>query len=476
MTITSPQRPSTEPPSPRSPGTSVQEYLDHDARPVPAALRYDINEDLGTADLEVSRYISRDWHDREVEKVWRRVWQFVCRTDHIPNPGDHITYDIADDKLIVMRQADGSIKALYNVCLHRGRALRQEGGRVAELRCPFHGFSWNIDGSLKNLPCAWDFPQVEPAEFRLPEARVAEWNGFVFINMDPDAAPLEDFLGTMLNDWERWDYSDRVVYSHFGGVVDCNWKVAGRGVHRGLPLPATHPQMMEWLGDENTQYDVIKGRELEPADRSRRACRARRSRTTSPSRRCSTPTTRPGPSTRRARVETSRSATTGRRSCRPARRRAGSWRRRCGRHSPSSSGPIRTTGPTPSSSTGSSTSCSRTSTCSPGRGPTPCTASGPYGNDPDRCIAEVFLLAQQPADGSPTPSRRTTRWLREGETFADIKEIGLLGPVFDQDMANMPFIQQGLKSLRRPGIVLARYQENRIRHYHAILDEWMARD
>ena len=60
----------------------------------------------------------------------------------------------------------------------------------------------------------------------LPEAKVASWNGFVFINQDPDAEPLEDFLGTMLNDWERWDYNDRIVYSHFGGIVDCNWKVA----------------------------------------------------------------------------------------------------------------------------------------------------------------------------------------------------------------------------------------------------------
>ncbi len=63
----------------------------------------------------------------------------------------------------------------------------------------------------------------------------------------------------MLNDWERWNYDDRVVYSHFGGVVNCNWKVAGEAFIEGFHSLATHPQMMEWLGDENTQYDVIKG-------------------------------------------------------------------------------------------------------------------------------------------------------------------------------------------------------------------------
>jgi hypothetical protein len=98
----------------------------------------------------------------------------------------------------------------------------------------------------------------------------------------------------------------------------------------------------------------------------------------------------------------------------------------------------------------------------------------PHGNDPDKCIAEVFLLAQKPADDSH-PKPPEPRWLQPGETFSDITEIGLLGPVFDQDMANMPFIQQGLKSMRGPGVRLTRYQENRIRHYHQILDEWMAR-
>ena len=467
----SPQRESAEPSCPRSPGTSVQEYLDHDARPVPPVLRYDINDNLGTAPLEVERFISREYHDREVTKMWRKVWQFVCRTDHIPEPGDHITYDIADDKFIIMRTETGEIKALSNVCLHRGRALRQEGGRVNQLRCPFHGFTWNIDGTSKFVPCAWDFPEIDPNNFSLPEAKVEVWNGFVFINMDLDAPPLSEFLGTMLNDWDRWNYDDRVVYSHFGGVIDCNWKIAGEAFIEGWHSLATHPQMMEWLGDENTQYDVIaeenwsrqivpqgvpsptianhiseqevldsyyetrafytqgKGRDLSVGDDG-------------------TPRVPENSTARRelaAQMRKSLSEQFG----------------TDNEHWTDSelldgiqyfvfpnfyvfAGP-------------------RTNAVYRFR---------PLGNDPDKCIAEVFLLAQAPADGShPAPAK--TRWLEPGETFADIKEIGLLGPVFDQDMANLPYIQQGLKSLKTPGIQLGRYQENRIRHYHQILDRWL---
>lgn len=471
--VASPQRESTEPPSPRSAGTSVQQYLDDDARPVPAVLRYDINENLGTADLDVSRYYSREFHDREVKKVWQKVWQFACRTDHIPEPGDHITYDIADDKLIIMRTQTGEIKALFNACLHRGRALRQEGGRINEIRCPFHGFSWNIDGSLKTLPCAWDFPQVESAEFGLPEAKVEVWNGFVFVNLDPDAESLSDFLGSMPNDWDRWDYTDRVVYSHFGGVVNCNWKVAGEAFIEGWHSLATHPQMMEWLGDENTQYDVILGenwnRQIVPQGVPSPTIanhiseqevldsyyETRAFYTASAGRDLSsadgqTPEIPDGSTARKELAAQMRAALT-------AQFGTGNdhWT-----DSELLDGIQYFVFPNFYVFAGPRTNAVY--------------RFRPNGNDPDSCIAEVFLLAQQPADGSH-PKPPAPRWLQPGETFSDIKEIGLLGPVFDQDMANMPYIQEGIKTLRRPGITLARYQENRIRHYHQILDEWMAR-
>ncbi len=470
--LASPQRESVEPACPRSPGVSVQEYLDNDARSVPPVLRYDINDDLGTEPLDAQRYYTREFHDAEVDKVWRKVWQFVCREDHIPNPGDHITYDIADDKWIIMRQRDGSIKALSNVCLHRGRALRQEGGKVNELRCSFHGFSWNIDGSSKFIPCKWDFPQLDQATFVLPEAQVASWNGFVFINPDPTAESLESFLGTFLNDWERWDYTDRVVYSHFGGIVDCNWKVAGEAFIEGFHSLATHPQMMEWLGDENTQYDVIKeenwNRQMVPQG-------------------VPSPTIANHISEQEvldSYYETRAFYTQGKgrdlavgEEGLPQVPEGSTARRELAAQMRGALGQMSGTdqdhwtdaelldgiqyfvfpnfyvfaGP-------------RTNAVYRFR---------PLGNDPDRCIAEVFLLAQAPADGSH-PKPPECRWLQPGETFGDIKEIGLLGPVFDQDMANMPYIQQGLKSLKRPGIQLARYQENRIRHYHQILDRWIA--
>lgn len=462
---------STEPPSPRSPGKSVQAYLDEDARPVPPVLRYDRNDDLGVGDLSIERFVSREWHDREVTNVWRKVWQFVCRWDNIPNPGDHVVYDIADDSLIVMRQKDGSIRAFYNACLHRGRALRTDDGRVSELRCPFHGFSWNIDGTMKDLPCQWDFPQIDKENFGLPEAKVAEWQGFVFINMDPNCESFEDFIGTMNDDWERWDYTDRVVYSHIAAKIPANWKITGEAFIEGWHTRATHPQLLEWMGDENVQYDVITGqnwnRQIVPQGvPSPIVANHMTEQDVIDSYYETRAFYKPGvgrdlaiPADGVPRVPEGSTA---------RKELAQQLREALGKEF------------------GKDLDIYTDSEMLDGiqyfvfpnfyvfAGPRTNAVYRfrPDGNDPDSCIAEVLLLALSPKEGTPRPAPAPVRWLKEGETFSDITEIGLLGPVFDQDFANLPHIQKGLKTTRKE-MVLGRYQDNRIRHYHQILDAWM---
>ena len=96
-----------------------------------------------------------------------------------------------------MRTEADEIKAYHNVCLHRGRRLKESPGRDTELRCAFHGFAWELNGCLKQVPCQWDFPRLEPDEWSLPEVKVGTWGGFVFINIDPDCDTLEAHLGDL---------------------------------------------------------------------------------------------------------------------------------------------------------------------------------------------------------------------------------------------------------------------------------------
>ena len=102
----------------RSPGISYQQLLDGDSREVPAVLRLNNPQYLGSEDLDVTRYTSRDWHEEEVDHVWRKVWQYACRTDEIPEVGDYYVYEIVRDSYIVMRTESG-IKALQTRLLKR---------------------------------------------------------------------------------------------------------------------------------------------------------------------------------------------------------------------------------------------------------------------------------------------------------------------------------------------------------------------
>jgi phenylpropionate dioxygenase-like ring-hydroxylating dioxygenase large terminal subunit len=240
----------------RSPGLSYQDLLDADSRPVPDVLRWQSSASFGQDDKPVDRYIAREIHDLEKERLWTKVWQMACRESELAEVGDTQVYDITDISILLVRTSPTEIKAFYNACLHRGRQLRDQPGPVTDLRCPFHGYAWNLDGSLKHVPCQWDFPQVVPDEFRLPEVKVGTWGGFVFINMDPNAEPFDSFLGDLPKHFERWPLEKRYKQAHVARVLPTNWKTVQEAFMEAYHVVATHPQLLPGIGDANSQYDT----------------------------------------------------------------------------------------------------------------------------------------------------------------------------------------------------------------------------
>ncbi len=215
--------------------------------------------------------------------MWPRVWQMVCREEDITEVGDHIVYEIGDWSFLVMRSEPDRIKAFYNACLHRGRQLRTQSGNVSKLRCPFHGFTWDLDGSLQDVPC-------------------------------------------------RWDFENRYKRAHVGKIVDMNWKV---GVEAFIIF-----RFRPWRG-------------------------------------------------------------------------------------------------------------------------------------PDRALMEVMYLSPCPQD-KPRPKPAKMRLLAPDEDWLEaLDELGPVAAIFHQDMANMPIVQRGLKSMKAPRLTIANYQESRIRHLHRTLEKYV---
>ena len=242
----------------RSAGVSFTELLAADSHPVDDLLRDESRVGItdGNTRIPAWYYTSPEFHALEVEKLWSRVWQLACLEEEIPDVGDYHVYEIAELSFLIVRTADG-IKAYRNACLHRGRLLRETHGKGAKnLRCAFHGWAWNLDGSLKEIPCQWDFPSVTEADTALPEALVDTWHGFVFINPDRMAGPLQEHLTGLDEHFAKYPFERRVKVAHVEKIMRVNWKACQEAFMESYHVVATHPTLMETLADANTRYDT----------------------------------------------------------------------------------------------------------------------------------------------------------------------------------------------------------------------------
>lgn len=243
----------------RCPGPSAHDLIAADPH-APAPLLEQSPLFLGNEDVPFANYSSVEFARAEHEHVWSRTWQWACREEHIPNTGDYRIYDIGDRSAIVIRQADGTIAAYHNFCLHRGTQLKPStavGGRAKVLRCPFHGWTWSLEGNLVDLPCQWDFPHVDREAYDLPRIQVDTWGGWVFVNFDPAAPPLRQYLGVLPEHFASWPLDDRYVEAHVLKRLPCNWKAAMEAFLEAYHVLETHSQAITATGDANAQYDVF---------------------------------------------------------------------------------------------------------------------------------------------------------------------------------------------------------------------------
>jgi phenylpropionate dioxygenase-like ring-hydroxylating dioxygenase large terminal subunit len=116
-----------------------------------------------------------------------------------------------------------------------GRSSAAPTALSRALRCPFHGFTWSLEGALVEVPCEWDFPHVDRAAYRLPEAHVATWGGFVFVNPDPAAPPLDEYLGALSDHFASYPLEDRHLTANVAKVLAVQLEGRARGVPGGVP-------------------------------------------------------------------------------------------------------------------------------------------------------------------------------------------------------------------------------------------------
>jgi phenylpropionate dioxygenase-like ring-hydroxylating dioxygenase large terminal subunit len=211
----------------------------------PPAYLFETGDDpwlpVGDGRIDVDDYVSRRFHEREASGLWNRVWQFGCRANEIPEVGDYFEYEIVGQSVVIVRNGPHTVSAFRNSCRHRARAVAEGRGNVSCFVCPFHGWTYSLDGALIRRPANRDFAEFPRAEFSLFPVRAEEFDGYVFVNLDPNADSLIEFLG---EDLVRHlsvfpDAGKRQVWS-LGITVPCNWKVMMDAFMETYHIPVTH--------------------------------------------------------------------------------------------------------------------------------------------------------------------------------------------------------------------------------------------
>jgi len=213
--------------------------------------------------LPRAAYTDPDFFRLELERVFGRNWTYVGAAGEMPKPGDAIPLTLGDMPIVLVRQRDGDVKAFHNVCRHRGPILVREAVKAqTALICPYHAWSYDLDGELKRTPAYMgsgrhDSGPLDKSCMGLKEIRCDLWRDGIFINLSGDAGPLAEVYAPLE---ERWAHHDLSLLRYGGSArlkINGNWKLAMENFQEGYHLPMTHP-FLNSLSSLDNHYSVVE--------------------------------------------------------------------------------------------------------------------------------------------------------------------------------------------------------------------------
>ena len=182
--------------------------------------------------------------DFERREILRHDWVMVAREEDVPEPGTYQLVTLDGENLIVVRGRDGQVRAFHNVCRHRGTAVAEEAcGKVVRFQCPYHAWIYDLDGTLIRAKHTEDLDDFSFDRFGLASVGLETWQGFIFLNLDPDATPLAAQLGDFAEHWSRFDFSTLRSAKRIDYEVNANWKFIAENYSECYHCPGVHPQL-----------------------------------------------------------------------------------------------------------------------------------------------------------------------------------------------------------------------------------------
>ena len=201
-------------------------------------------------------YVDPRIAELERQSVFGRTWQVAGRAEQVAQPGQFITTELAGEPIVVIRGKDGVLRAFFNVCRHHAAAVVTEPcGHATVLRCPYHGWSYATDGALQAIPEFEDVSNFEKSQNGLVPVKVEAWEKFVFVNLDPHARPLKDFLGAFVHRVAPLELGMLHFFESRSYTLNCNWKVfVDNYLDGGYHVPHLHKGLNSVL--QYSQYTI----------------------------------------------------------------------------------------------------------------------------------------------------------------------------------------------------------------------------
>ena len=210
----------------------------------------------GASTLPAAFYTDDAYFQREMDRLFARMWVCAGRTEQVEKPGQFIVRELLGESIIVTSNSAGKVNAFYNVCRHRGTKLctEREGAFPGSIQCPYHAWTYDLDGRLIGAPHMEEVPHFAKADFPLNRVHADVWDGHIFINLSPDPSPLRQQLAGLPEKFVPWNMQDlrlghRIVYD-----VKANWKLIIQNYNECLHCPNLHPalnKLSHYLSGEN---------------------------------------------------------------------------------------------------------------------------------------------------------------------------------------------------------------------------------
>ncbi len=216
-------------------------------------VKVDPPEGWDRSGLPAWSFFSEEMLELEKDVLFRSHWQAVCHVNDIPHSGDFVTLDLVGERALILRGQDGTVRAFHNLCRHRGSRVVAEthGTCKSAIICPFHGWAYNLDGTLRGAAQPASLPDMDPVKMGLKPLDMDIWNGFVFVRFKPGHQPsVSEVMARFAPELAQYDLADMVPDGNgfWTTEMDANWKCVRDVDNEGYHVPMAHPGLHDLFG------------------------------------------------------------------------------------------------------------------------------------------------------------------------------------------------------------------------------------